>query len=179
MKKLTAFSLSCAALLSCSPTATRTNLVWDFFKNPDSRAYKLSSNGAMISCLKPWGDLRRLNIFVRPAAGGQEKCITAETNRDITDYFWKGDDRIVYSVDPDGTWNFRLRSTDLNGQVTPFLTPLGYCATLLNVMENFPEEILIQLSPPGRLADVCRLNVVNGAIQLVVPNPGDVRGWIA
>jgi len=152
--------------------------VQDFFKNPDSRNYQISPDGTMISCLRPTAS-RRLNIFVRRLSGGNEKCVTSETDRDISDYFWKGNGHLVYLFDRKGDWNFYLRCADLNGHVTPPLTPLGGCAVLLTDLEDSDDQILIQLVSPGQsVFDVYRLNVVDGGMEKILENPGNVRRWI-
>ncbi len=59
----------------------------DFFKNPVSRGYDLSPDGKMLSFLQPWES--RMNIFVRPTAGGEAKRVTSEKERDVRIYGWK------------------------------------------------------------------------------------------
>src|SRR6266699_1264496 len=51
----------------------------DFFKNPLSSSYLLSPNGNTLSYLAPWET--RMNIFVRPTAGGEAKRITSDKVR--------------------------------------------------------------------------------------------------
>jgi hypothetical protein len=69
----------------------------DFFKNPVSRGYDLSPDGKMLSFLQPWES--RMNIFVRPTAGGEAKRLTSEKDRDIRSYVWKGNGLVVYPMD--------------------------------------------------------------------------------
>src|SRR6476660_4105457 len=64
--------------------------VRDFFRNPVSRGYDISPDGQSISFLQPWES--RLNIFVRPVNGGAARRLTSEKDRDIQQYFWKGND---------------------------------------------------------------------------------------
>ena len=56
----------------------------DFFKNPVSRGYDLSPDGQTLSFLQPWES--RMNIFIRPTAGGEAKRLTNEKDRDIRSY---------------------------------------------------------------------------------------------
>ena len=66
----------------------------DFFRNPDRAFYRISGDGKTLSFMQPWE--RRMNIFVQPVGSAQEPMrITAETDRDITDYFWKGANRVT------------------------------------------------------------------------------------
>jgi dipeptidyl aminopeptidase/acylaminoacyl peptidase len=71
----------------------------DFFKHPDAWTFRLSPDGKSISCLKPLGPERRLNIFVGPPHDQAGRWVTAETKSDILSYFWNGNDYLVYLVD--------------------------------------------------------------------------------
>src|SRR5437762_12386569 len=96
--------------------------VRDFFRNPVSRGYDLSPDGQTISFLQPWES--RLNIFVRPVGGGEARRLTSEKDRDIQEYFWKGNDFVIYGMDDRGDENFHLKRVKVkNGEVkdlTPF-----------------------------------------------------------
>src|SRR4026209_314704 len=71
------------------PTAVPPKIpLRDFFKNPVSRGYDLSPDGQTLSFLQPWES--RMNIFIRPTAGGEAKRLTSEKDRDIRNYTWKG-----------------------------------------------------------------------------------------
>jgi hypothetical protein len=63
----------------------------DFFKNPVSRGYDLSPDGQTISFLQPWES--RMNIWIRPIAGGKARRLTSEKDRDIQFVY-------VYENDP-------------------------------------------------------------------------------
>src|SRR2546430_17290888 len=96
--------------------------VRDFFRNPVSRGYDLSPDGQTISFLQPWES--RLNIFVRPVGGGEARRLTSEKNRDIQEYFWKGNDFVIYGMGDRGDENFHLKRVKVeNGEgkdLTPF-----------------------------------------------------------
>src|SRR5207302_9025440 len=95
--------------------------VRDFFRNPVSRGYDLSPDGQTISFLQPWES--RLNIFVRPDAGGEARRLTSEKNRDIQTYLWKGNGFIIYEMDDRGDENFHLDRIDLKCGEVKDLTP--------------------------------------------------------
>ena len=80
----------------------------DFFRNEESLRYRLSQQGTWISWLEPWQGRR--NIFVKPAAGGNPVRVTSVTERDISTYFWSGDNELLYLMDTGGYENFRLFS---------------------------------------------------------------------
>src|SRR5207253_6386559 len=78
----------------------------DFFKNPESRGYLLSPDRKTLSYLAPWES--RMNVWVRPTAGGEAKRITSEKERDIRNYSWKGNEFVIYAQDTKGDENFHL-----------------------------------------------------------------------
>jgi len=95
--------------------------VRDFFRNPVSRGYDLSPDGRMISFLQPWES--RLNIFVRPVGGGEARRLTSEKDRDIQQYFWKGNDFVIYAMDDRGDENFHLKRVKVKDAEVKDLTP--------------------------------------------------------
>lgn len=61
--------------------------------------------------------------------------------------------------------------------LTPFL---GARADVVALDANHPDTALVALNARDpELHDVYRLNLRNGAIELVAENPGDVNGWLA
>src|SRR5579864_8969006 len=128
MKKLLAFSAFSIAIISIaagqessSPAAAAGAVppkipLRDFFKNPESRGYLLSPDGKTLSYLAPWES--RMNIWIRPTAGGEAKRVTSEKDRDIRDYLWKGNDYLLYEQDTKGDENFHLFRVSLkSGEV--------------------------------------------------------------
>ena len=93
----------------------------DFFRNPASRGYDLSPDGETLSFLQPWES--RMNIFIRPTAGGEAKRVTSEKDRDIRNYAWKGNKFLVYAMDDKGDENFHLKRVDLKSGEVKDLTP--------------------------------------------------------
>src|SRR4051794_28202681 len=95
--------------------------VRDFFKNPESRGYLLSPDGKTLSYLAPWES--RMNVWIRPMAGGEAKRITSEKDRDIRTYIWKGNQYVIYAQDTKGDENFHLFRVDLKSGEVKDLTP--------------------------------------------------------
>ena len=93
----------------------------DFFKNPVSRGYDLSPDGATLSFLQPWES--RMNVFIRPTAGGDAKRVTSEKERDIRTYAWKGNKFLLYAMDDKGDENFHLKRVDLKTGEVKDMTP--------------------------------------------------------
>ena len=95
--------------------------VRDFFRNPERGFFRISPDGKTLSFMQPYE--RRMNIYVQPLAGGEPKRITAETARDIPDYFWKGPDRLVYVKDFGGDENYHVVAVNKDGTGLRDLTP--------------------------------------------------------
>src|SRR6476469_9707423 len=151
----------------------------DFFKNPVSRAYSLSPDGQTISFLQPWES--RMNIFIRPIAGGEAKRVTSEKERDIPAYVWKGNDFIAYGMDNKGDENFHLKRVNLKSGEVKDLTPFPKVRSeIIDDLADVSEtDVLITLNKRNpEVFDAYRLNVATGEMKMVAQNPGKVDRWI-
>src|SRR5580704_14854336 len=151
----------------------------DFFKNPESRGYLLSPDGKTLSYLAPWES--RMNIWVRPTAGGEAKRVTSEKDRDIRDYFWKGNDFLLYEQDSKGDENFHLFRVSLKKGEVKDLTPFPKVrVNLVDDLEDIsPTDILVEHNKRNaELFDAYRLNVATGEIKMAAQNPGHVDHWV-
>ena len=151
----------------------------DFFKNPVSRGYDLSPDGQTLSFLQPWES--RMNIFVRPTAGGEAKRLTNEKDRDIRNYAWKGNGFVVYAMDDKGDENFHLKRVDLKSGEVKDLTPFPKVRSeIIDDLADISEtDILITLNKRNpEVFDAFRLNVATGEMKMVAQNPGKVDRWI-
>jgi dipeptidyl aminopeptidase/acylaminoacyl peptidase len=149
----------------------------DFFRNPERSGFALSQDGSYISWLAPYRS--RLNVFVRPLAGGRARRVTSETARDLAGYFWKGD-RILYEKDFGGDENFHLVSVGLDGKGLKDLTP-GPKLTV-QVVDALPDDdrhlLVSHNRRDPRVFDVFRIDATTGEEQLVAQNPGNITGWL-
>src|SRR6266436_4131237 len=151
----------------------------DFFKNPLSSSYLLSPNGNTLSYLAPWET--RMNIFVRPTAGGEAKRITSDKERDIREYFWKGNQFVVYAQDKKGDENFHLLRIDLKSGEVKDLTPFPKVrAELVDDLEDISanEIVMMMNKRNAEVFDAYRLNVATGAMKMIAKNPGHVDHWV-
>jgi dipeptidyl aminopeptidase/acylaminoacyl peptidase len=195
MKKICAFAfavLSATSLnaqspspsASAAPGASASSIppkipLRDFFKNPLSRGYELSPDGNTLSFLQPWES--RMNIFIRPAAGGEPKRLSSEKERDIRDYSWKGNAFIVYAMDNKGDENFHLKRIDLKSGEVKDLTPFPKVrAEVIDDLEDVSDtDMLIALNKRNaEVFDAYRINVKTGEMKMVAQNPGKVSRWI-
>ena len=151
----------------------------DFFKNPVSRGYELSPDGQTISFLQPWES--RLNIWIRPVAGGEAKRLTSEKDRDIQEYAWKESGYLIYGQDTKGDENFHLKRVDVKTGDVKDLTPFPKVrAELIDDLEDVSEtDIIATMNKRNpELFDAYRINVVTGEMKMVAENPGKVTQWV-
>ena len=151
----------------------------DFFRNPASRDYDLSPDGETLSFLQPWES--RMNIFIRPTAGGEAKRVTSEKDRDIRSYAWKGNKVLVYGMDDKGDENFHLKRVDLKSGEVKDLTPFPKVRSdIIDDLQDVSEtDMLITLNKRNpEIFDAYRINVETGEMKMVAENPGKVSNWI-
>ncbi|HYD78729.1 MAG TPA: S9 family peptidase [Paucimonas sp.] len=149
----------------------------DFFKNPQEAGHQISPDGKYISWLAPYE--RRMNVFVKPTAGGAAVRVTSETARDISGYFWKGD-RILFVKDFGGDENFHVVSVNLKGEDQKDLTPGEKVrAQIIDDLIDDDRHIIVSHNKrDAKLFDVFRINVATGEETLIAQNPGNITGWM-
>lgn len=148
----------------------------DFFRNPDETGFRISPDGRYLAWLAPYE--RRLNVFVRPVAGGDAVRVTSETARDIGGFFWKGE-RIVYVKDFGGDENFHVVTVDRSGGDARDLTPGDKVkADVVDILEDDDDHMILSHNRRDDSAfDVFRINVKTGAETLIAENPGNIVSW--
>jgi len=178
MQCLAVFALLMPGLIAAAEPTPKIPLR-DFFKNPLSSSYLLSPDGNTLSYLAPWET--RMNIFVRPTASGEAKRITSDKQRDIREYFWKGNRFVVYAQDNKGDENFHLFRIDLKSGELKDLTPFPKVrAELVDDLEDISEnEIVMTMNKrDAEVFDAYRLNVATGEMKMIAKNPGHVDHWV-
>jgi len=148
----------------------------DFFKNPEQTGHQVSTDGRYLSWIAPYE--RRLNVYVRPIAGGAATRATSETARDIAGYFWKGD-RILYVKDFGGDENFHVVSVDMKAGDLKDLTPGEKVrAQIVDILIDDDTHIIVSHNRRDpKVFDVFRVNVKTGEEKLIAQNPGNITGW--
>ena len=147
----------------------------DFFKNPQEAGHQISPDGKYLSWVAPYE--RRLNVHVRPLAGGPTGRVTSETARDISGYFWKGD-RILYVKDFGGDENFHVVSVNLKGEDLKDLTPGEKVrAQIIDGLIDDKHIIVSHNKRDAKVFDVFRTNVATGEEKLIAQNPGNITSW--
>jgi len=160
--------------------------VRDFFSNPEKAYFRLSEDGKTLGFMQPVsvdGAARRLNIFVQKLDGsqpvGEARRVTTETARDISNYFWKGSDRVLYQKDFGGDENFHVVSVDVaTGKVTDLTPGDKVRAEILDALPDDPHHILVSHNRRDpQAADVVRIDLRTGQETLLAKNPGNIVAW--
>lgn len=158
----------------------------DFFRNPERGFFRLADDGRTLGFMQPTsvdGNPARMNIYVQPLQGstpvGDPRQLTSETARDISNFFWKGADVVLYQKDFGGDENFHVLAVNAKtGKITDLTPYEGVRAGIEDDLEDDPDHVLIshnQRNP--EVFDVYRVNVHTGAAELVAQNPGNIVGW--
>lgn len=190
MRWLAAGALAGASLIaqaqSTAPAAAsavpRQYDLRDFFRNPERAYFRLSPDGQWLSFMQPWEN--RLNVYVQPLKDGkpvgEPRRLTSETARDISIYYWKGPDRILYVKDFGGDENFHVVSVDVKtGQVQDLTPGEKVRAEIVDDLEQHPTDILVSHNRRDpKVFDVYRINTATGESKLVAQNPGNVTSWV-
>lgn len=170
--------------------------VADFLAPPAFRQPKLAPSGEKFALITQ--DDFRQAVLVLDIATMRPSPVATFTNVDVVDYWWKGEDWIVFLVrDFSGAF---FRSADLkSGQVhdqrrlnrgsvefsrTDEAGPdivvrrRGFSgAEIVDAMPGDPERMLIAAATATGV-ELRRLNVRTGKSELVEKNPGFVRRWV-
>jgi dipeptidyl aminopeptidase/acylaminoacyl peptidase len=165
---------------TAADTTTRSRRIplRDFFRNPEQATFQLSPDGNSIAFVQPYRN--RMNVFVRPRAGGPAVRVTNETERDVAGYFWKGSRRIVYLKDFKGDENFHLVAVDADGKNLVDLTPFDKVrAMIVDDRYDNEDEIFVELNRRNpEVFDVYRINLNSKQLTLLAENPGNITAWV-
>jgi hypothetical protein len=117
----------------------------DFFRNPEKVFFTISPNGEYLAFLMPWET--RLNVHVQKIGSPEVVRVTGSKERDIVNYGWKGNERIIYFQDTGGDENDRAYAVDIDGKNPKELTPFEKVkVSLVDILEDTPDEILISMN---------------------------------
>ncbi len=143
------------------------------FGNPERIGPQLSPDGSMIAYIAPAEAV--LNLWVMNRDLSEQRQLTFDTNRGVTNYFWaeNGTD-ILYMQDEAGEENthvFRLNVA--SGDVVD-LTPVeGIKAYVSATDMNQPNTVLIETNEQNPMFfDVYKCDLETGELTMIADNPG-------
>jgi dipeptidyl aminopeptidase/acylaminoacyl peptidase len=180
-----ATSESTAPAVEARATPPRQFPARDFFAKPERAYFRLSDDGKTLGYMQPvtLEGQRRMNIFVQKLEGGhpagEARQLTQEKARDVSNYFFKGNDRVLYVKDFGGDENFHVVSVDIaTGRITDLTPGEKVRAGILDDLPEDPDHIIVEHNRrDARVFDVFRIDLATGRETLVAQNPGDVVGW--
>jgi len=152
--------------------------VRDFFKNPEKAYFQISPDGKYISFTQPYQS--RMNIFVQARGSSEAKRATSITDRDIAQYFWKGNERLMYLKDFGGDENFHLFAAAVDGSKETDQTPFaGVKVQVIDDLKDHDTDVIIGMNKRNKeIFDAYRLNVITGEVTMVAENPGNITRWM-
>lgn len=150
----------------------------DFFKNAEKNGYQISPDGNYFSYLTSWEN--RMNVFVQKVGSNEAVRVTSATERDISSYFWKGNNKIMYLQDKAGDENFKLYSVNKDGSGLKLLSPEDKVRTeIVDDLEDIDDYMLVNMNERNPQAfDVYRINVNTGEKKMIAENPGNIMSWM-
>ncbi len=186
MKNFITLALMATLVFGCTSTTKKNHLgqklipLTDFFKNAQVRSYSISPDGKFLAYLKPYQ--KRMNVFVQDVEGKTpEKRLTNQTDRDISGFFWKENDTILFLRDFGGDENYHLFRVSVDGTDERDLTPFEETRVgVIDDLENIDDEhIIISMNKRDKkVFDAHRLNVKTGKTEMIAKNPGNFSGWM-
>jgi dipeptidyl aminopeptidase/acylaminoacyl peptidase len=157
----------------------------DFFGKPERSFFRLSPDGKSLGFMQPYERRENIHVVLLSSDGkapdfNKARRLTAETERDIAGYFWKGNSHILYVKDFGGDENYHVVSLDVESGNAKDLTPLQKVrASIVDDLKDDPDHVLIQHNKRDpKVFDVYLLNVITGDSTLVAQNPGNITNWV-
>ena len=166
-------------MVGCKSNYTHVEIIKTekFFKNSEKTNFQISPDGKNIAFLKSVNN--KFNLFVIKAGSKTETQLTNVTERDIKNYFWGNDDKLVYAYDTDGDEKFFINSVDINTKkITTLVNQKENRVIIIDLLAGIKDEILIAINnPKNNMFDAYRLNITTGLTTLALKNPGNITGW--
>ena len=152
------------------------------FESPAAQWGGISPDGRWLSYVKDWKG--RQNVFVRRVGSKTERTITRDSVRSVPNYWWAADGkRILWVQDRAGDENYHLHVASVSDlSATPRdLTPFKNVEVeVLALPYATPDLAIITMNRRDpALADVYRVNLATGALELAAINPGTFLGYAA
>jgi len=139
---------------------------------------QISPDGSKLAYLAPINGIR--NIFVKTLGKDDDRAITNQQQRDITNYFWNfNNNEIFYLQDKAGNENWHIYSVDLNTKRVTSITPFeGIRVGVISYKKQFPDEMLISMNKRDpKVFDVYKLDLKTKDLKMVVQNSGNITDW--
>ena len=143
------------------------------FGNPEKIGPQLSPDGSLIAYIAPAENV--LNLWVMNRDMTDERQLTFDTNRGVTNYFWAENGRhILYMQDEAGEENTHVYRLDVETGEVVDLTPFEDVKAYVSATDkDQPNVVLVETNQQNPMFfDVYRCDLETGEMTMVADNPG-------
>ncbi len=159
-----------------------------FFKSFAFDQVQLSPDGSQVAALA--AQEGRLNLFILDLESMVPRRVTAFWDKDVANYWWQGNDRLIFTVQEDGylagglfainTDGGRMRVLGESVKQQSDRGSLVYRhVEYMGLVEGDPDDILVSSNERDEFEyDIYRMNTRTGRKRLVARNPGQVEQWV-
>ena len=140
---------------------------------------KISPDGSLVAYLAPYKNA--LNVWIDDRKKKSTRILTSVQGGGISFYAWAPDGTaILFREDSGSDKNGHLQKIDLESEAVKDLTPFeGVQARVLSTDGPSPQHILIELNKEDATRyDVYRMDLQNGALELVARKTGKITDWV-
>ncbi|NOU97261.1 prolyl oligopeptidase family serine peptidase [Paenibacillus sp. LMG 31456] len=153
----------------------------DFLRKSKTKGIQTSPDGKFTAYLEEFEG--HLQIYVEQDGVELDARLTNMKDRDIEDFYWFNNDRILYISSVHGLEDYHVHSVDPQGKEDKDLTPYDNIrADIMESLSYLPgheNDVLLSINNRDRTVfDVQRLNVKTGKMDLVAENPGNITSWL-
>ncbi len=157
-----------------------------FFQNPEIASPVVSPDGRHVAFLSPVKD--KMSVILFDLTAGTVEPIVRAFDGDITEVFWKGDDRIVFSADPNGRESRAIMVVQVSTKSVQFLAEnfrenrqdAAY-ARLVDRLQFDPTHILVygRSSPNGWHEGLFTINLLTAERNRAFGDDPETGDWKA
>ena len=157
-----------------------------FFQNPEIASPVVSPDGRHVAFLSPVKD--KMSVILFDLTTGKVEPIARAYDGDITEIFWKGDDRIVFSADPNGRESRVIMAIQVSTKSIQVLAenmkenrPGAAFAILVDHLQFDPTHLLVygRSSPNGRDIGLYTINLITSDRGSVFGGDPETDNWAA
>jgi len=145
--------------------------VEDYFSTPKASAFQLSPDGKYMSYMEK-DENRKNHVYVKEIATGKIQRVIEEKDELISDYKWKNNNRLIYTMDQGGNENYHIYAVNTDGTNNIDLTPYeGIQAKILNILHGQKDYVIISMNKNNKqVFEPYKLNIVSGELIRLFEN---------
>lgn len=154
-----------------------------FFKNYEFSRVSLSPDGKHLAAIAPVGSSRNLVVINRTTM--KPLAVTSLTKRDVSNYQWASNSRLLFSVEEDGNESLALNAVNIDGSKPRSLAKASkgiqlvprYTRMIDRLKEDDRYVLVLNNKRRAQFPDIYRMDIFNGKKKRLTSNPGDIIGW--